>query len=225
MGDLGLGEVGVVAQDQHLALARRQRSQGVQNGVALGAADRLGLGTAMAAPAGCVGRSRVAGVLPVDDHSMALHGPAPVDHGGLEVADDPTAVPDRGPAAVGRHEGVLHDVLGGELVSQEEPGQADEPVPVRSVELGDRDVGVGRQLGRPGVSELARRHTQRSHGQMTRTADARLTRRTGSSGGSDGAGRTQAHGDPTGGAMGLRAGAVGQPAAALASTSTSLTVM
>ena len=50
---------------------------------------------------------------------------------------------------MGRHERVLHDVLGGELVAQQEPGEADEAVPVGAVELDDGDVGVRPQPLRP----------------------------------------------------------------------------
>ncbi len=57
---------------------------------------------------------------------------------------------------MGRDERVLHDVLGGELVAQQEPGEAHEPVPVGPVELGDGDVGVGRQLGAGGRAFGAR---------------------------------------------------------------------
>ena len=120
VGDLGLGEVEVVAQREHLALALRQRTHRFQYGGPPGEA------------LGRLGRLRARGVrtsfdVPVDHHPVPQRRPGLVDHGLAQVGERLVVVAQRSQRRCIGDERVLDDLFGGALVAHEQHGQTDQP--------------------------------------------------------------------------------------------------
>jgi hypothetical protein len=125
LGDVVVGEVEVVAQHRALALAVGQGVERPHDAVVLLPGHRRVLGPPRCGPGGrhCIG--------PVRHPPTAHSAPGQVDHGGAQVA--------AAQLPLGEHpqEGVLHHVLGGGPLAQQERGHGRVLLPEQPAQLVD----------------------------------------------------------------------------------------
>ena len=113
VGDLGLGQVEVVAQREHLALAVGQPPQRVEYGRPAGRPRSA----APSAPVADPSRRPLRAACRCDHGAVPQRRAGAVDDRLAQVGQRPVGVAEPPPAAVHRDEGVLHDLLGGALVA------------------------------------------------------------------------------------------------------------
>lgn len=132
LGDLGLGLVEVVAEHDDLALPTGQRADRLPHpvGVLVDDGALLGRGEGV--------RRLLQALRDGGQGATATETLAPtVDHALVQVGDGRRRVPEQSPAAVEREEGVLHDLLGGLAVIDEDRRESDEAAVVCQEQLGD----------------------------------------------------------------------------------------
>ena len=160
LGDLGLGEVQVVAQRQHLALALWQRPHRLEHRGS--AVDDLGRFVRVGYRLGSA--CRVAR----HHHPVPERGPGLVDHRLAQVGQRLVRVAQPTPASVHGDERVLHHLFRGADVADEQHREPHQLPPVRGVQLLQRLVGGPGALGHQAV------RCGRMGGHASRTPGTRL---------------------------------------------------